>query len=279
MSIFGKLFGKKRKTSNTYSSSTYSSNAYSSNAYSSNTYSSPSAKPTYTPAVSYSEDLAFSHNSDGTVSLSGIGQCTDLEVTVPAKHDSGNVTEIGEKAFYENAKITDVTLPDSVKKICYSAFGYCIKLNTVNLGKGIEEIGDYAFVSCGELTGITLPKGCRLIGKSAFRDCGMLGADEVCLPNTLKWIEEDAFKYCDNLSEIIFNGTMEEWGLINKEKGWHGDVKFITVTCKDGEIDVDDEDWQMENGGEEDAPEEEEREKTDEELDAEVIAEFSPEDE
>ena len=224
MSIFGKLFGKKPKTSSTYSSNTYSSY----------TYSSPSAKPTYTPAVSYSEDLEFSHNSDGTVSLSGIGQCTDLEVSVPAKHDSGNVTEIGEKAFYENAKITDVTLPDSVKKICYSAFGYCLKLGTVNLGKGIEEIGDYAFVSCGELSGITLPKGCRLIGKSAFRDCGMLGADEVCLPNTLKWIEEDAFKYCDNLSEIIFNGTMEEWGLINKEKGWHGDVKFITVTCKDG---------------------------------------------
>ena len=92
MSIFGKLFGKKRKPTYTYSSYTYSS---------------PSVNPTHTPDVSDSEDLEFSHNSDGTMSLSGIGQCIDLEVSVPAKHDYRSVTQIGEKAFYENVKITD----------------------------------------------------------------------------------------------------------------------------------------------------------------------------
>ena len=63
---------------------------------------------------------------------------SDAEVIVPAtatEEASGRsfaVTEIGEKAFYENASLTAITLPNAIEVIGVSAFEGCTSLSTMN---------------------------------------------------------------------------------------------------------------------------------------------------
>ena len=59
---------------------------------------------------------------------------------------SDGVTEIGEKAFYW-CGLTNVTIPDSVKRI-----------------------GDFAFSICSDLENVSLPRGVKL-GEGVFDDC------------------------------------------------------------------------------------------------------------
>ena len=62
------------------------------------------------------------------------------------------VTAIGEKVFYQNHTITGVTVPDSLKIICSSAFEGCTALKQVSpLPNGAHRIGRRAFANCSSL--------------------------------------------------------------------------------------------------------------------------------
>ena len=270
MSFFGKLFGKNKKTAYTPTrTSSYSS---------SSTYK-PAYTPSYTPsapaapAVAWSEGFEVKENAAGALIIKGIGECTDTELNIPEKIDGRPVVGIGLLAFNKNRDITEVNIPDSVTEIAYSAFSYCQRLETVDLGK-VKSIGDNAFQGCA-ITSITIPDTVTSIPHFAFADCGAL--TEVYIPNSVNFIGECAFKYCDDLTEINYDGTAEEWRKIRKISDWHKGVSFITIVCRDEELDLDTEDQMLEEENSYEEEPAEEREKTDEELDAEVIAEFSQE--
>ena len=58
---------------------------------------------------------------------------------------------------------------------------------------------------------------------------------EVSIPASVKTIKNEAFYCCDNLSQIIFAGTKDQWNAINKENGWrqgNRNIIFKTVTRK-----------------------------------------------
>lgn len=65
--------------------------------------------------------------------------------------------------------ITEVTIPNSVKKIGSHAFQRCA-LTKITMGEGVEEIGDYAFSRCG-LSEITISENVNSIGSYAFEEC------------------------------------------------------------------------------------------------------------
>ena len=60
----------------------------------------------------------------------------------------GNVTMIGEEAFYNRRSLTSVTIPDSVTTIGDEAFWGCDNLTSVTIGKGVSVIGEDAFQGC-----------------------------------------------------------------------------------------------------------------------------------
>jgi hypothetical protein len=47
-------------------------------------------------------------------------------------------------------------------------------------------------------------------------------------------IGDCAFKYCNSLTDIIYQGTMEEWNKIGKASDWSD--KIYTIHCTDGDI-------------------------------------------
>ena len=66
---------------------------------------------------------------------------------------------------------------------------------------------------------------------------------EITIPKSVKTIQARAFAECDNLSNIYFDGTIEEWNTIDKKDDW--DKSFfnsewaicnVTIHCSDGQI-------------------------------------------
>ena len=67
-----------------------------------------------------------------------------------------------------SAQATNVTIPDSVTKICYRAFGGCTNLTSVAIPNSVISIGNGAFYNCTNLRSVTIPDSVTSIGDSAF---------------------------------------------------------------------------------------------------------------
>ncbi len=100
--------------------------------------------------LSYSQGLEYSLNSDGTLTVSGIGTCTDLTVIIPSEHEGKRVTAIGDYAFWR-ATVVEVIIPNSIVSIGEGAFCECASLRSIVVPNSVTKIGDYAFAYCSSL--------------------------------------------------------------------------------------------------------------------------------
>lgn len=64
--------------------------------------------------------------------------------------NSENLSNIGEYAFYKCSKLSEVTLPDSLKTIDNHAFGYCTKLTSIDVPDGINTVSRNSFEHISE---------------------------------------------------------------------------------------------------------------------------------
>lgn len=67
------------------------------------------------------------------------------------------VTEIGRQAFHNKHQMTQIAIPNTVKKIGDS-FNYCKSLTTINIPSSVESIGNACFVNCDNLQEIRIDK-------------------------------------------------------------------------------------------------------------------------
>lgn len=81
------------------------------------------------------------------------------------------------KAYRAADELTDIKIPEGVKRIEESAFDNCVGLASITLPEGLVSIPDGAFFECRSLKSITIPESVTAIGKDAFRACdGLLYA-------------------------------------------------------------------------------------------------------
>ena len=119
------------------------------------------------------------------------------------------VTEIFDTA-YSVSDIVSVKLPDTVKKIGEYAFDNCTKLTDVSLSESLETIGDYAF-SYSSVKSINIPDSVTEIGDGAFYHCATL--EEVKLPSEIEKINGYTFCYCTSLKKIEIPDSVTEIGV------------------------------------------------------------------
>lgn len=134
-------------------------------------------------------------------------------------------------AFFECYNLNLGKLPESMEFIGSQAFRGTLSNYDLVLPKGITEIESQAFYGTGIAT-LTVPDGVESIGIYAFAACEDLIS--VSLPNTLKEIQNAAFKDNDQLQIIEFRGTVAEWKSIVKAD--HAIEAGIIIQCTDGEI-------------------------------------------
>lgn len=96
-----------------------------------------------------------------------------------------------------NSKVSEYTIPNTVKTIGEYAFEYCYDLKSITIPNTVTAIEYSAFRDCVNLTSITLPNSLIEIGGYAFEDCDKLTT--VILPETVTSISRNAFYDCNNL--------------------------------------------------------------------------------
>lgn len=134
------------------------------------------------------------------------------------------VTELSEKAFDE-ADITSLTLPSSIKKLGYWSISFCTELKKVNVPASVEEIAEGTFRFCTGITDFTFEEGNNhfimesdmLMTADKKRLIHLFYAEDedktlnVTLPSTITAIDEYALA-CRSVKEIKLHEGVEKIG-------------------------------------------------------------------
>lgn len=123
-----------------------------------------------------------------------------------------SVKNIEDNAFRFCTKLKSITLPSKLKKIKESTFNSCTALSNVTIPESVTSIDDYAFNGCTNLASIELPNGMKSIGYKVF---SFSGITNITIPNTMKDISMNAFENCQQLKNVFYSGSEEEWGKID----------------------------------------------------------------
>lgn len=135
--------------------------------------------------------------NDSTITITGyIG--TNTAITIPSTINGLPVTSIGEDAFFGDAGLTNVFIPNGITNIGAGSFDNCAGLATVTIPSSVISIGDWAFSYAGLAT-IIIPTSVASIGDSAFYGCPLTN---VVLGGGVSQLGEFAFANCPHLTEI-----------------------------------------------------------------------------
>ena len=183
--------------------------------------------------------------------------CNNLtSVTYTAGEEDIATEELSYAAFGQCRKLADFPFGDLVKleRIGDSCFLDCNALNEIGITDTVDHIGKNAFNNTGKyklweqgsqdalflgkhlirlrttysaLDGAyTLPETTLSVGANAFENCKELRS--LTLYNNVKIFESDAFKGCDSLTKLVFNGTFEEWLSIQFKNDLASPLHFVS---------------------------------------------------
>lgn len=154
---------------------------------------------------------------------------------------SANVSSIGERAFLSN-RLSRIEVasdnPDyqSIDGDLYTKDGKTLlsipagKRGDYSAREGVTAIAGEAFHGCSYLTSITIPVGVSTIGAYAFSCCTVL--ESISIPESVTRIGYGAFYMCDSLTDVHYDGTVEQWNAITDGKK----LTKATIHLKNGTI-------------------------------------------
>lgn len=158
--------------------------------------------------------------------------CDDLK-TITISSENKTYSSKNANMIYENAsdKIIYVCdkstkVPQGTKIIGQSVFSQS-PIKTLDLPCSLETIEEGAFYG-SSLTSVKIPEGVETIGPRAFQDCKNLKS--VYLPTNIK-LENNAFAYNDNLTDIYYAGTEAGWGITSANSNYGTNSDGSTQTA------------------------------------------------
>ena len=122
------------------------------------------------------------------------------------------VESIGNRAFYNNSSIQNITIPDTVKTIGTYAFKNT-GIKELTLPGSMETIPNSLFQGYTQFETLTLKEGVKTIGNSAFEGCSELKI--IDLPGSLTSIGNNAFKGNNALTSLTFHDLSSNSTIIN----------------------------------------------------------------
>lgn len=123
-----------------------------------------------------------------------------------------NVTSIGNQAFYNCEKLRTISIPKCISFTGIYTFAECLRLEKIELAEGINSIIERMFYKCSTLNSIVIPDGVTSISGYAFCECSSLSS--VTIPKSVTSIGDLAFDGCEKLKNVYYEGTEEDWDMI-----------------------------------------------------------------
>ena len=168
--------------------------------------------------------------------VKSIGWDTKTEITLADwKTQAPNVTETFQ-SFMDNAVLTSIEIPSSIKALGDSTFSSNVSLNKVNFepSSKLTTIGNNAFYGTTSLKIMEIPKSVAFINTLSFSESGIkniifdpnsvlntigthaFGSNllSIKIPESTKVIQKSAFSNSINLNEISMPSRLGTWGPI-----------------------------------------------------------------
>ena len=156
----------------------------------------PSVSPVATmgieePDTQTFEGMKYFITDENEVTICGYEDDIAEKLVIPEEIDGKPVTGFSQMAFYNCAKLKEVTIPATVTSFGMQTFLSCENLEKVNLPEGLTSIYEAAFAQCTSLKSVTLPSTMTELGNLVFSGCTSL--EEVNAPACLTQFGEPAF--------------------------------------------------------------------------------------
>lgn len=214
-------------------------------------------------AASYG-DLTY-EVSGHEVTITGCSSSA-TSVVIPALIEDYPVTTIGESAFENCYRLSEITLPNSIKEIKRDAFYGCalsnVKISNLNaymtikfngfasvptyltpnlyiggnlvtnleIPEGIIEIPEYIFYGNQSIENVVIPDSVTKIGHQAFMECQNI--QSVTIGQGVAEIGYMIFEYCPKLSKITYYGGSSDWDKISDagyNESWIDNATFTYI--------------------------------------------------
>ena len=212
--------------------------------------------------VKLGDDITYTLDSNGTVTISGTGDMYDFSYSpliygyeIKNVVISDGVLNIGDSIFYGCSSLESITIPDSVTSIGDYAFSNCSELTSITIPEGVTSIGGSAFLgtpwldakqkenplviinsilidgrtSIGE---VEIPEGVTSIGYSAFDGC--TGLTSIIIPESMTSIGNFAFWNCTGLTSITIPESVKSIG----DKAFNGCSSLEAITILNPECEI-----------------------------------------
>lgn len=118
------------------------------------------------------------------------------------------VVNIAQDAFVGAEKLTNITLPASIRTIGEAAFVHS-GIVEINIPEGVTRLERYTFQYCENLGIVTLPQSLLTIETAALSHCGY---KELIIPENVTTIGDYAFDYCEQLERVVIGQSVESIG-------------------------------------------------------------------
>lgn len=122
--------------------------------------------------------------------------------------DSGTVTYLRNRLFYEQTVCDSIVLPMSLEEIGEYAFYGMSKLKEIVIPKNVRKIGKYAFANDVLLNKVTLSSSCQELPSYMFSGCTSL--DSLCIPKCVIKINSTVLNDCRKLRVAYFEDSSND---------------------------------------------------------------------
>ena len=178
-----------------------------------------------------------------SIGKNAFSDCTSLtSITLP-----GGLMSIDDSVFRDCSSLTSITLPDSVTYIGEYAFSGCTSLTSVDaLENRYVYAGESAFEGCTKLGPRVQVSG---LCENVFKDCtsleeviarnvstikayalnGCTSLTTLRLDDSIHEVAANAFRGLDNLKDVYFCGTEDEWNAITIREAGNDPLKNATI--------------------------------------------------
>ncbi|MCB8818495.1 leucine-rich repeat domain-containing protein [Desulfosporosinus shakirovi] len=159
------------------------------------------------PAQADSDGVLYNNGSRLKYKLGAAGvtivECdkTATRLKVPNQIEGYPVTNIATRAFVSCEKLTEISLPATLKTIGNSAFANCLALTRMDLPEGLAAVGDGAFHNCPSLRELKIPASLASFNPNIITSCPNLHFDVAA--GNLYYIGRGGVLYSKDMTTLV----------------------------------------------------------------------------